>query len=185
MGSGHLQAMWMFFNPSKLKKSVEAEWGPLCYWIFTCIFSTKLIKNEYILWMQKHLSCSELASLFFFASLYEKKLFCWHVTWPRSTCLLLTIEVSGFPCGSAGKASAYNAGDLGSIPGSGSSPGEGNGSPHQVFLPGKSHGRRSPVGYSPWGHKESDTTEGLHLTEVLGLFSRQGWLTQKVSTKNN
>ena len=31
-----------------------------------------------------------------------------------------------------------------------------------VFLPGKSHGRRSMVGYSPWGHIESDTTEWLH-----------------------
>ena len=31
-----------------------------------------------------------------------------------------------------------------------------------VFLPGKSHGRRSPVGYSPWYCKESDTTERLH-----------------------
>ena len=28
-----------------------------------------------------------------------------------------------------------------------------------VLLPGKSHGQRSLVGYSPWGHKESDTTE--------------------------
>ena len=36
-----------------------------------------------------------------------------------------------FPGGSDGKASAYNAGDLGSIPGSGRSPGEGNGSPLQ------------------------------------------------------
>ena len=32
-----------------------------------------------------------------------------------------------------------------------------------VLLPGKSHGQRSLVGYSPWGHKESDTTERLHL----------------------
>ena len=30
-----------------------------------------------------------------------------------------------------------------------------------VLLPGKSHGRRSLVGCSPWGHKESDTTERL------------------------
>ena len=36
-----------------------------------------------------------------------------------------------FPAGSELKASAYNAGDLGSIPGSGSSPGEGNGNPLQ------------------------------------------------------
>ena len=34
--------------------------------------------------------------------------------------------------------------------------------PTPVLLPGKSHGRRSLVGCSPWGHKESDTTERLH-----------------------
>ena len=31
--------------------------------------------------------------------------------------------------------------------------------PTPVFLPGKSHGQRNLEGYSPWGHKESDTTE--------------------------
>ena len=39
----------------------------------------------------------------------------------------------GFPGGSEDKASAYNAGDPGSIPGSGRSPGEGNGNPLQYF----------------------------------------------------
>ena len=34
--------------------------------------------------------------------------------------------------------------------------------PTPVLLPGKSHGRRSLVGCSPWDHKESDTTERLH-----------------------
>ena len=34
--------------------------------------------------------------------------------------------------------------------------------PTPVFLPGKSHGQRSLVGYRPWGRKESDTTERLH-----------------------
>ena len=34
--------------------------------------------------------------------------------------------------------------------------------PTPVLLPGKSHGQRSLVGCSPWGHKELDTTEGLH-----------------------
>ena len=34
--------------------------------------------------------------------------------------------------------------------------------PTPVFLPGKSHGRRSLVGCSLWGHSESDTTERLH-----------------------
>jgi len=32
-----------------------------------------------------------------------------------------------------------------------------------VFSPGKSHGQRSLVGYSPWGHKESDMTERLSI----------------------
>ena len=37
--------------------------------------------------------------------------------------------------------------------------------PPPVFLPGKSHGQRSPAGYSPCGHEESDTTEGTwHMT---------------------
>jgi len=74
------------------------------------------------------------------------------------TLLILYIVVYG----SEVKASAYSVGDLGSIPGSGRSPGEGNGNPTPVFLPGESHGRRSLVGYSPRGHKESDTTERLH-----------------------
>ena len=34
--------------------------------------------------------------------------------------------------------------------------------PTPVLLPGKSHGRKSLVGCSPWGHEESDTTEQLH-----------------------
>ena len=41
------------------------------------------------------------------------------------------ICIPDFPCGSDGKASAYNAGDLGSIPGSGRSSREGNGNPLQ------------------------------------------------------
>ena len=41
------------------------------------------------------------------------------------------IKLKDFPSGSDGKASAYNAGDLGSVPGSGRSPGEGNGNPLQ------------------------------------------------------
>ena len=47
--------------------------------------------------------------------------------------------------------------DAGLIPWLGRSPGGGHGNP--VFLPGESHGQKSLVGYSPWGHKESDTTE--------------------------
>ena len=39
--------------------------------------------------------------------------------------------------------------------------------PTPVFLPGESHGQRSLVGYSPWGHKESDMTERLHFLSYL------------------
>ena len=57
----------------------------------------------------------------------------------------------------SGKESACNAGHLGSIPGLGRAPGEGNSYP--VFLHGEFHGQRCLVGYSPWGHKESDMIE--------------------------
>ena len=58
------------------------------------------------------------------------------------------------PCGSAGKGSTCNAGDLGLIPGLGRSPGVRERPPTPVFWPGEFHGL-----YSPRGHKESDTTE--------------------------
>ena len=110
-------------------------------------------------------------------------------------------STQGFPGGSAGKESACNAGDPGSISGPGSSPGKGTGYPlqyswaslvvqmvknppamqetwvqsldwehspggqHDNLLPysclENSHGQRSLEGYSPWGRKESDTTEQL------------------------
>ena len=45
--------------------------------------------------------------------------------------------------------------------------------PTPVFLPGESHGRRSLVGYSPRGRKESDTTERLHLKISNSLLYHQ------------
>ena len=62
------------------------------------------------------------------------------------------------------KNAAANAGDIsdmGSIPRSGRSPGEGHGNSPipPVFLLGESHGQRSLVGYCPQGHEESDTTK--------------------------
>ena len=39
--------------------------------------------------------------------------------------------------------------------------------PTPVFLPAEFHGQRSLVGYSPWGHRESDTTEQLTLTSLV------------------
>ena len=54
-----------------------------------------------------------------------------------------------FPSGSDGKASTCNVIDLGSIPGSGRSPGGGNGNPLQYSCLGKSHGQGSLVDDSP------------------------------------
>ena len=39
--------------------------------------------------------------------------------------------------------------------------------PTPVFLPGESHGQRSLAGYSPWGHKELDTTEVTYHEHIL------------------
>ena len=74
--------------------------------------------------------------------------------------------------------SACNAGDPGSIPGLGRSPGEGNGNPLQDSclenpMDGESHGWRSLVGYSPQGHKELDTTERLHFLFTLSHHGRK------------
>ena len=74
-------------------------------------------------------------------------------------CTLILMQ--GFPVGSSGKESACNAGDPGWIPGSGRSPGGGNGYPFQYSCLEKFHGQRCLVGYSPWGHKELDSTERL------------------------
>ena len=77
----------------------------------------------------------------------------------------------GFPGVSDGKESTLNAGDLDSIPGSGSSPGNWRREwlPPSVFLPGESHGQKSLAGYSPWCCKESDTTEQLILGKTESL----------------
>ena len=71
---------------------------------------------------------------------------------------------TGFPGGPVVEnlpANSGDTGDVGSIPRSGRSL---NGrQPSPVFLPGKSHGQRSLMSYSPWGHKELDMTEHAHL----------------------
>ena len=66
--------------------------------------------------------------------------------------------------GSEGKASAFNAGRSGFDPWVRKILWRRKWQPTPVPLPGKSHRRRSPAGYSPWGHKESDTTERFHFT---------------------
>ena len=65
----------------------------------------------------------------------------------------------------------------------------GNGNSHPVFLPGKFNGQRSLVDCSPWGHKESDMTEGVHvcarahhtqrLLSIYSVLGAKNWLTWK------
>ena len=71
-----------------------------------------------------------------------------------------------FPGGSDSKASVYNAGDLGSIPGSGRFLGKGNGNPSGT-LARKSHGQRSLVQATVHGVAELDMTECLHFHYAL------------------
>ena len=64
----------------------------------------------------------------------------------------------GFPGGSHGKESTCNVGDLGSIPGLGRSPGEGNGNPLSI-LAWRITWTEEPGGLQSMGSQESDTTE--------------------------
>ena len=67
----------------------------------------------------------------------------------------------GFPGGSDGNKSACNAGDPGSIPGLGRSPGEGNGNPLQYSCLENSMGRGAWQAAVHVGRQESDRTKGL------------------------
>ena len=83
------------------------------------------------------------------------------VQWRRDR--LPTPVFLGFSCGSAGKESACNVGDLSFIPGLGRS-GEGKGYPLQ------NSGLENSTDYSPWGHKKSDMTEPLSLSHNRQLI---------------
>ena len=60
----------------------------------------------------------------------------------------------GFPGSSAGKESACNAGDLGSIPGLGKFPGGGHSNSRLYSCLENPHGQSRLVGYNPWSCRE-------------------------------
>ena len=76
------------------------------------------------------------------------------------------ISFNKLTCDSAGKESACNAGDLGSIPGLERSAGEGNGYPLQYSC------LESLAGSSPWGQKESDVTEHIHSGQKASFYPK-------------
>ena len=91
----------------------------------------------------------------------------------RRLCITANLR-KGFPDGSVDKESACNARDIGdavSIPGSERTLREGKWHPTPVFLPEKSHGQGSPVGYSPKGLKETTEQLCIHTAEA---FKKQG-----------
>ena len=101
-----------------------------------CVSNILTRCKPYYMFSQSHIFC--LRSLCHVAQLIRIRLQCrrprfdsWDgkIRWRRDR--LLTPVFLGFPGGSAGKESTCNAGDLGSIPGLGRSPGEGNGYPVQ------------------------------------------------------
>ena len=66
------------------------------------------------------------------------------ILWAIMRSFYISLALTSFPGGSEGKASACNAGDLGSIPGSGRSPGGGNGNPLQYSC------RENPMDRGAW-----------------------------------
>ena len=80
-----------------------------------------------------------------------------------STLLWTNNAFKGFPDGAVVKNLPANAGDAGSIPGSGRSPGKGDGNPLQYSCLENPMDRGTLSSYSLKGHKESDMTEQLSL----------------------
>ena len=101
---------------------------------------------------------------------YKKNNHMWKET-DTKDCIWFDFTYLGFPCDLAGRESACNEGDLGSVPELGRSPVEGKGYPLQY----------SGLENSPWGRKESDTTERLSLTSHLKADQWLPWAQGKGS----
>ena len=84
----------------------------------------------------------------------------------------------GFPGGASGKEPTCQCRRLkrwGLSPWVGKIPWRRAWQPTPVVLPGESHGQRSLVGYSPWGHKELDMTEWLFMQHAHIRYSYFLW----------
>ena len=125
--------------------------------LFNCCLPEKVNDSPVICNSSGHLFWSKLSKIGALKGLNEK---------PRTE--------SKYECpttfGGSISVSACNVGDLGSIPGWGRLPAEGNGNPLQYSWLENLHGQRSLVGCSTWGRKELDTTERLSTAQpFLGI----------------
>ena len=108
-------------------------------------------------------------------STWQPKEFLYNISW--------NIPLMGFPYGSRGKESVFNAGDtgdMGSLPGWGRPPGGGNGNPLQYSYLENPMNRGAWTGYSPKDFQESDMPEQLSTSHsftqksaVVSLFSQR------------
>ena len=134
-----------------------AEWETLVYVWWGCKLVQPLWKTMWIFLrkLKRKLPYDQIIPLLdMYPKIKQKILLMW-----KDTCSPMFIE--GFPGGSDGKESSCNARDLGSIPGLGRSPGGGHGNPLQYSSLENPHGQRILEGYTPWGHKELDTSQQL------------------------
>ena len=98
---------------------------------------------------------------------------CISLSLSRPICIIRSRSLIGPPSGAVVKNLPANAGDADLIPGSGRHPGGGNGNAVQYSCLGIS--TEEAVGlYSPWDHKESDTTEHMHGNTVGFCFFGEG-----------
>ena len=141
-------------------------WDRLWMWINSslviCEFSLWRNIWPFILWNEGFLGSQLVKNP---PTMQETQFDSWARKFPWKRDRLPTPVFLGFPGGSDGKESACNVGDLGSIPGLGRSPG--GGYPLQYSWLENPYRQRSLVGYSPWGHKQSDTTEQLSTAQAL------------------
>ena len=110
--------------------------------------------------IQQNESVTRISTLFFSGSIPIKDVTEYWVEFP-GLCSSYFIY-GGFPSGSDGKESTCRlCGRPGFDPWDRKIPWRGEWQPLPVFLPGESHGQKNLAGYSPWGRKQSDTTEQL------------------------
>ena len=131
-------------SPSISHEVVEPDVMILVFWMLSFKPTFSLSSFTFI---KRLFSSSSLSAKRVVSSAYLRLLIYLPAVIPYLTSIIVaysTISTMDFPGGSDGKVSAYNAGDLGSVPGLGRSPGEGNGNPLQDSC------LENPIGNGAW-----------------------------------